>query len=263
MTRTVVEQITQAGVQKLRFSAAPGRYLTRAALAGAFIFVGPALQPLRRLVLRRQSPSGQAAGALAFSAALTLIVLLGGELFTGCTPGHERIPLRRPGPPGRNPPCLGAGLPGQSPGHSGALPAAGRLRLQWGAVGGLSGPDRPGQAVRPWYLLLLRGVLCNFLVCIGVFAGFRLQSETAKALVIALAITTFVLTGLEHSIANMAYFALHALLNGSADWAAMGWNLLWVTLGNLLGGAVLLGLPFGTPQSRKRRNLSLDNPANL
>ncbi len=86
MTRTVVEQITQAGVQKLRFSgAAPGRYLTRAALAGAFIFVGPALQPLRRLVLRRQSPSGQAAGALAFSAALTLIVLLGGELFTGCT----------------------------------------------------------------------------------------------------------------------------------------------------------------------------------
>ena len=101
----------------------------------------------------------------------------------------------------------------------------------------------PGKLSAPWYLLLLRGVLCNFLVCIGVFAGFRLQSETAKALVIALAITTFVLTGLEHSIANMAYFALHALLNGGADWAAMGWNLLWVTLGNLLGGAVLLGLP--------------------
>ncbi|MFQ7454461.1 MAG: formate/nitrite transporter family protein [Flavonifractor plautii] len=121
----------------------------------------------------------------------------------------------------------------------------------------------PGKLSAPWYLLLLRGVLCNFLVCIGVFVSFRLQSETAKALVIALAITTFVLTGLEHSIANMAYFALHALLNGGADWAAMGWNLLWVTLGNLLGGAVLLGLPFGTPQSRKRRNLSLDNPANL
>ena len=60
----------------------------------------------------------------------------------------------------------------------------------------------PGKLSAPWYLLLLRGVLCNFLVCIGVFAGFRLQSETAKALVIALAITTFVLTGLEHSIAT-------------------------------------------------------------
>ena len=76
----------------------------------------------------------------------------------------------------------------------------------------------PGKLSAPWYLLLLRGVLCNFLVCIGVFDGFRLQSETAKALVITLAITTFVLTGLEHSIANMAYFALHALLNGGADW---------------------------------------------
>ena len=90
-------------------------------------------------------------------------------------------------------------------------------------------------------------MLCNFLVCIGVFAGFRLQSETAKAWLIALAITTFLLTGLEHSIANMAYFALHALLNGGADWAAMGWNLLWVTLGNLLGGAVCWASPFGTP----------------
>ena len=41
----------------------------------------------------------------------------------------------------------------------------------------------------------------------------------------------------------MAYFSLYALLVPGADIAAMGWNLLWVTLGNLLGGAVLLGLP--------------------
>ena len=75
------------------------------------------------------------------------------------------------------------------------------------------------------------------------FGGFRLQSETAKAIVVFLTITTFVLTGLEHSIANMAYFTLYALLLPGADFAAMGWNLLWVTLGNLLGGAVLLGLP--------------------
>ena len=101
----------------------------------------------------------------------------------------------------------------------------------------------PGKLSPPWYLLLLRGVLCNFLVCIAVFAGFRLKSETAKAIVVFLVVTTFVLTGLEHSIANMAYFSLYTLLVPGADIAAMGWNLLWVTLGNLLGGAVLLGLP--------------------
>ena len=43
--------------------------------------------------------------------------------------------------------------------------------------------------------------------------------------------------------ANLTRAQEQALLNGGADWASMGWNLLWVTLGNLLGGAVLLGLP--------------------
>ena len=230
MTRTVVEQITQAGVQKLLFSGtAPGRYLTRAALAGAFIFVGALLSSL--------------CAAWFYDTNLPLAKLLGGELFTGCTL------------------VMSVSL------YDGRVRLAGTLRV-WalaylgnllgilvlclllagsGSSGELLGAYLalivPGKLSAPWYLLLLRGVLCNFLVCIGVFAGFRLQSETAKALVITLAITTFVLTGLEHSIANMAYFALHALLNGGADWAAMGWNLLWVTLGNLLGGAVLLGLP--------------------
>ena len=240
MTRTVVEQITQAGVQKLRFSgAAPGRYLTRAALAGAFIFVGALLSSLcAAWFYDANLPLAKLLGALAFSAALTLIVLLGGELFTGCTL------------------VMSVSL------YDGRVRLAGTLRV-WalaylgnllgilvlclllagsGSSGELLGAYLalvvPGKLSAPWYLLLLRGVLCNFLVCIGVFAGFRLQSETAKALVIALAITTFVLTGLEHSIANMAYFALHALLNGGADWAAMGWNLLWVTLGNLLGHQV-------------------------
>ena len=41
----------------------------------------------------------------------------------------------------------------------------------------------------------------------------------------------------------MAFFSLYALLIPGADFAGMGWNLLWVTLGNILGGAVLLGLP--------------------
>ena len=95
-------------------------------------------------------------------------------------------------------------------------------------------------------------MLCNFLVCIGVFAGFRLQSETGKAIIIALVITTFVLTGLEHSIANMAYFALYALYTHTADWA-MGWNLLWVTLGNLLGGAVVLGYPLWYAAEEKEK----------
>ena len=213
MTRTVVEQITQAGVQKLRFSgAAPGRYLTRAALAGAFIFVGALLSSL--------------CAAWFYDANLPLAKLLGGRVRLAGTLRVWALAYL-----GNLLGILVLCLLLAGSGSSGEL------------LGAYLALIVPGKLSAPWYLLLLRGVLCNFLVCIGVFAGFRLQSETAKALVITLAITTFVLTGLEHSIANMAYFALHALLNGGADWAAMGWNLLWVTLGNLLGGAVLLGLP--------------------
>ena len=68
MTRTVVEQITQAGVQRLRFSAAPGRYLTRAALAGAFIFVGALLSSLCATAWFYDTnlPLAKLLGALAF-----------------------------------------------------------------------------------------------------------------------------------------------------------------------------------------------------
>ena len=118
--------------------------------------------PLRRLGSTDTNlPLAKLLGALAFSAALTLIVLLGGELFTGCilvmsvSLYDGRVRLAGTSVSGRWPTW-------QSPGHSGALPAAGRLRLQRGAVGGYLALIVPGKLSAPWYLLLLRGVLCNF-----------------------------------------------------------------------------------------------------
>ena len=87
MTRAVVELLAGAGAQKLAFSRAhPGRFLTRAAMAGAFIFVGTLLSTLCAAWFYDTSlPVARLLAAVTFSAALTLIVLLGGELFTGCT----------------------------------------------------------------------------------------------------------------------------------------------------------------------------------
>ena len=255
MNRTVVEQIAQAGVGKLTLAnTAPLRYLTRAALAGAFIFVGALLSSLCAAWFYSDVlPVAKLLGALSFSAALTLIVLLGGELFTGCNL------------------VMGISLYDGKASLPGALKIwvlsylgnlVGIVVLCLVLVGSGASADLlgaylavtvPGKLSLPWYILLLRGVLCNFLVCVGVFAGFKLQSETGKALVIALAITTFVLTGLEHSIANMAYFALYFLYTHTANWGAMGWNLLWVTLGNLLGGAVLLGYPLWYAAEEKEK----------
>lgn len=86
MNRTAVELIAQAGAGKLVLArTAPMRYLTRSALAGAFIFVGTLLSCLCSAWFYTDTlPLAKLLGAVTFSAALILIVLLGGELFTGC-----------------------------------------------------------------------------------------------------------------------------------------------------------------------------------
>lgn len=245
MTRSAVEAMALAGADKVRLSREqPLRYLTRAAVAGAFIFVGALLSSLCAAWFYDASlPLAKLLAALTFSAALILIVLLGGELFTGCNLVMGVSLYEGSATPGT---ALRVWIMAYVGNCIGIL-ALCLLLAGSGASSDLLSAYLslcvPAKLAAPWYMLLLRGVLCNFLVCVGVFAGFRLQSECGKVIAITLAITTFVLAGLEHSIANMAYFALHALLNGGADWASMGWNLLWVTLGNLLGGAVLLGLP--------------------
>ena len=60
--------------------------------------------------------------------------------------------------------------------------------------------------------LILRGILCNFLVCLAVWTGTRMKSESGKILVIAGIITTFVICGFEHCIANMSTFTIGYLL---------------------------------------------------
>lgn len=245
MTRTDICAIADAGAAKATLAKAdPFRYLVRAAVAGAFIFTGAMLSCLSAAwFYADQIAVAKLLGASTFATALILIVLLGGELFTGANL------------------VMGVSL------YENKVSLVGALRV-WalaymGNFVGIfilcllmagSGASRdlfasylaltvPAKLASPWYALLLKGVLCNFLVCVGVYAGLKLKSETGKILVIVLAITAFVLAGFEHSIANMAYFSLYTLYHGAAQLPAMGWNMLWVTIGNLLGGAVLLGLP--------------------
>lgn len=91
--------------------------------------------------------------------------------------------------------------------------------------------------------LLARGILCNILVCMGVYASYKLQNEAAKIIVIFCCIYPFITMGFEHSIANMLLFSLSLIMPHGADvtlTAALG-NLLPVTIGNIIGGAVFVG----------------------
>ena len=102
------------------------------------------------------------------------------------------------------------------------------------------------------------GILCNALVCMAIWLTYSARSTTDKILAIIFPITAFVAAGFEHSIANM-YFISYALFVKDFDpafiasvnsqvthldkltWPAFFFNnLIPVTIGNIIGGAVLV-----------------------
>lgn len=97
--------------------------------------------------------------------------------------------------------------------------------------------------------LFFRGALCNVCVCVAVWCGQKLQSESAKLIMIWWGLFAFISIGLEHSIANMTLLALgilspYASANELVTWGGYVSNLIPVILGNMFGGIVLFALPY-------------------
>lgn len=105
---------------------------------------------------------------------------------------------------------------------------------------------------------LILGILANFLVCLGVWMSFGAKSYGSKAIAGFFPVLIFVLSGFEHSIANMYYIPAGIMAKNIASLAAKAGlgqdalaslnlsnmvfkNLLPVTLGNIIGGAILVG----------------------
>ncbi len=88
-----------------------------------------------------------------------------------------------------------------------------------------------------------RGVLCNVLVCLGVWCAFSCRGTGEKLLAVFLPVTVFVAAGFEHSVANVFLFAAAACL-GELDLGGALQNLALVTLGNVVGGVGLVGLVY-------------------
>ena len=86
--------------------------------------------------------------------------------------------------------------------------------------------------------LFFKGVLCNILVCLAVLAYIKMKSESGKLIMIFWCLFAFITSGYEHSIANMSIFTAGLLLNHgpTVSLAGYGHNMLWVTLGNVVGG---------------------------
>ena len=99
---------------------------------------------------------------------------------------------------------------------------------------------------------LLRGVLCNFLVCIAVWMSQVGESAAEKFIGLYGPIFVFVLCGFEHSIANMFYLPAGIFLGANVGWGGfLLSNLLPVTLGNIVGGC-LVGIVYRAVYLKKK-----------
>lgn len=92
----------------------------------------------------------------------------------------------------------------------------------------------------------LKGIGANWLVCLAVWQGMAAKNTAGKILAIWLPVMAFVVMGFEHSIANMYFIPLAIFEGADITWTTFVIkNLIPATLGNIVGGALFVGLPYG------------------
>ncbi len=116
------------------------------------------------------------------------------------------------------------------------------------------------------------GIMCNALVCLAVWLCFSARSTTDRILAIIPPISAFVAAGFEHSVANMYFIPIGLFVKAGApesfwtaihktagDFANLTWdrfflnNLLPVTIGNIIGGAIMVGVVYWFIYLRQNR----------
>lgn len=224
-----------------------GKCFFLAVLAGLYIALGAAGCTVVQASVG--GGLGKLLGACVFPAGLMLVVMAGGELFTGnCLMAGPAVRgkvrwLR----------VLRNWLIVYAGNFCGALLAA-----VMAVYGGVLTGDAARQAMTvgaakaslPFVQALLKGVGCNILVCGAVWMASGAEGAAGKAVCCFFPVMLFVVCGLEHSVANMYYLPAWLMLSvegnlGLGPVAAVLKNLLPVTMGNLIGGAGLAAVYAG------------------
>ncbi len=95
--------------------------------------------------------------------------------------------------------------------------------------------------------LFIKAIFCNMLVCLAVWCGSKMKTESGKLVMIFWCIFVFVLCGFEHSVANMTILASGLLDPNEVAGLSIGgyvYNLAIVTVGNMIGGIALVAWPY-------------------
>jgi formate/nitrite transporter len=252
----MARRVLDVGVAKARLAVPDA--LALAVLAGAFIALGAAFATLAMTETGLGFGPTRVLGGVVFSLGLILVVVAGAELFTGnnlvaMAWASRAITTRQVI---RNWVLVYAGN---------LIGAVGTVFVvfwtrTWMANGGSVGLNAVRIAAAKCDIGLIeafsRGVLCNALVCLAVWLCQSGRSTTDKILAIIWPIAAFVALGFEHSIANMYFIPLGILLKSQPEFAAAAAegalvadnltlggfvsNLIPVTLGNIVGGTLLV-----------------------
>lgn len=230
----IADLVEAAGVAKARLPAL--QIVTLAVLAGAFIALGAAAYTAVMTGADAGFGPARFLGGVVFSLGLILVVVGGAELFTGNALMVMALVDGRigGGELARN---WGLVYIGNFVGAAGIAVVMGGTGLLDGALGQTAAKIATGKTALLPTEAFARGFLCNILVCLAVWLTLAARTAAGKILAIIWPISAFVLIGLEHSIANM-YFLPQGLIAGADMGAgAMASNLVFVTLGNIAGGA--------------------------
>ncbi|WP_299351835.1 formate/nitrite transporter family protein [uncultured Shimia sp.] len=230
----IAHLVETAGVAKAKLGLA--QTLCLAVLAGAFIGFGGAAYTM---VMTGADPGfgpARLLGGVVFSLGLILVVVGGAELFTGnalmvmaaVDRKITRAALFR---------NWGIVFVGNLIGAVGLAVAFGMTGILDGPMGATARAIADGKATLTPIEALVRGALCNALVCLAVWLTFAARTAAGKILAILFPISGFVMLGLEHSIANMYLFPQGIAAGSDVTACAIVGNLFWVTLGNIIGGA--------------------------
>ncbi len=245
MYDTDVQRMVSVSSKKVAYlERAPLGYMILSALAGVYLGFGITLIfSIGAPFAAEGSAALKLVMGVSFGVALTLVIFAGSELFTG----NNMVGV------------IGA-LAKQV-----TWPQVGALFL-WSLIGNLLGSLVVAWLVvqsgvissasstlilkvgamkmsLPAWELFIRGILCNWLVCLAVWTSARAIGDAAKILLIFWCLFAFIGSGFEHSIANQSLLGLALLLPHEAgiSWAGFAWNQTWVVLGNIVGGGLFVG----------------------
>ena len=230
-------------------------YFISSILAGIYVELGIMLIfTIGGLLTSADSPATKIVMGLSFGVALSLVVFAGSELFTGNNFVMAVGSLNKSVTLGEASKVWIVSFIGNLLGSILAATLFYMAGLATGPVGEFIAKTSEAKMSMPATELFFRGILCNMLVCLAVWCTFRCKEESSKLIMIFWCLFVFITAGFEHSVANITLLTIGLLspLGHAVSISGYAYNILIVSLGNMVGGILFIAVPYFIISRKKK-----------